>query len=47
MHINTLRNRLQRIAQLCDLDLRDSKTRLNLQIALEVYRLAQRGRRKY
>ena len=47
VHINTLRNRLQRIAQLCDLDLRDSKTRLNLQIALEVYRLAQRGRWKY
>jgi sugar diacid utilization regulator len=41
IHLNTLRGRLERIEQTCNLDLRDARTRFNLQLALEVYRVAR------
>ncbi|MEA2524098.1 MAG: hypothetical protein QOF73_1325 [Thermomicrobiales bacterium] len=40
IHLNTLRGRLDRIGQLGNLDLDDAPTRLNLQLALEITRLA-------
>lgn len=40
VHPNTLGGRLERIEQPCGLDLQDAKSRLNLQIAFEVYQLA-------
>jgi DNA-binding PucR family transcriptional regulator len=40
IHLNTLRGRLDRIEQLCGSDPRDAKTRLDLQIALEIARIA-------
>ncbi|HKG24020.1 MAG TPA: helix-turn-helix domain-containing protein [Thermomicrobiales bacterium] len=45
IHLNTLRGRLERIAQLGEVNLGDAKTRLDLQIALEIARVAgQNGR---
>lgn len=40
VHLNTLRGRLDRIAQLGEMDISDAKTRLDLQIALEIARVA-------
>jgi purine catabolism regulator len=40
IHLNTLKGRLDRIAQLAEIDLGDAKTRLDLQIALEIARVA-------
>ena len=42
VHLNTLRGRLERIEQTSGIDLSDAKTRFNLQLALEVYRVAQK-----
>jgi sugar diacid utilization regulator len=39
IHLNTLRGRLERIGQLCGIDLDDATTRLNLQLALKIARL--------
>ena len=44
VHLNTLRGRLERISQLCAVDLRDARTRLNFQVALEIHRLGQPDR---
>ena len=41
VHVSTLRGRLDRVEHLCDLDLRNAKARLNLQISMEVYRMAK------
>jgi sugar diacid utilization regulator len=43
VHLNTLRGRLARIEQLCDADLGDAATRLNLRLALEIVRLTDEG----
>ena len=40
IHLNTLRGRLARISQLCNVDLKDAATCLNLQLAIEIGRLA-------
>jgi sugar diacid utilization regulator len=40
VHLNTLRGRLDRIEQLCGVDPREAKARLDLQIALEIARVA-------
>jgi purine catabolism regulator len=42
-HRNTLGQRLQKIEQLCDLQLSDPMARLNLQVALKYYRLGSNG----
>jgi len=44
IHVNTLSGRLQRIASVGNLDLRDSATRFNLQLALRILRLVGPGR---
>jgi DNA-binding PucR family transcriptional regulator len=41
IHLNTLRARLQRIEEVAGLDLADPRTRLDLQIALEIARVSQ------
>lgn len=40
VHLNTLRGRLERIATVCDIDLGSAKARLDLQLALEIARVA-------
>jgi sugar diacid utilization regulator len=40
IHLNTLRGRLQRIEQLCDIDLSETNVRLELQVALVIHRMA-------
>jgi purine catabolism regulator len=43
IHYNTLKHRLQRIAELTHADLHDPRTRLTLALALESRRLARPG----
>jgi len=45
VHLNTLRGRLERIQETAQIDLRDAKARLNLQLALEIYRLGGSAQR--
>ena len=39
IHVNTLRQRLERIEDLLGVDLQDSTTRLNLHLALHIYKV--------
>lgn len=41
IHLNTLRGRLERICELCNADLKDARTRLDFQIALEIARVSR------
>lgn len=41
VHLNTLRGRLERIREVCQVDLANAKVRLGLQFALEIYRYAR------
>jgi DNA-binding PucR family transcriptional regulator len=41
VHLNTLRGRLERIREVCQVDLSKAKVRLGLQVALEIYRHAR------
>jgi sugar diacid utilization regulator len=41
VHLNTLRGRLERIREVCQVDLSNAKVRLGLQVALEIYRYAR------
>ena len=40
VHRNTLNYRLQRIAEIGDMDLNDPETRLNAQVALRIHQLS-------
>jgi DNA-binding PucR family transcriptional regulator len=41
VHLNTLRGRLERIREVCQVDLASARARLGLQFALEIYRYAR------
>lgn len=47
IHLNTLRGRLERICDLCSADLKDARTRLDFQIALEIARISHADGQAY
>lgn len=41
IHYNTVRNRLQRISEICQINLKDTEVRFSLELALKIYNLKQ------